>query len=80
MFLCICSTVYLQVHEEEFSLKNSHKIDVYFWDYFIYFILENPIRYIRKGFPSKTVTKWMDVWDYFRPKNPISQLNVMRLI
>ena len=44
------------------------------------YVLLNTYRYMRKGFPSKTVSKWMDVWDYFRPKNPVSQLNVMRLI
>ena len=31
-------------------------MDVYFWDYFK---PENPIKCMRKGFPSKTVTKWM---------------------
>ena len=34
LFLHICITVFLQVHEEGFSFKNSHKMDVYFWDYF----------------------------------------------
>ena len=67
--ICICITVYLQVHEEGFSFKNSYKMDVYFWDYFI---PENPIKYMWKGFPSKTVTKWMDVWDYFRPMANLS--------
>ena len=56
LFLHICITVFLQVHEEGFSFKNSHKMDVYFGDYFK---PENPIKYIWKGFPSKTVTKWM---------------------
>ena len=54
LFLHICITVFLQVHEEGFSFKNNHKMDVYFWDYFK---PENPIKCMRKVFPSKTVTK-----------------------
>ena len=34
LFLCICITVFLQVYEEGFSFKNSHKMELYFWDYF----------------------------------------------
>ena len=58
LFLHIFITVFLQVHEEGFSFKNSNKMDVYFWDYFK---PENPIKYMRKGFPSKNSHK-MDVF------------------
>ena len=43
------------------------------------YVLLNTYRYMRKGFPSKTVSKWMDVWDYFRTKNPVSLWCTVRL-